>query len=293
MADFLFCGEFMDLSGVLNLIKKEKILFLDVNELCPNPLQPRKNFDIEELNSLSLSIKKHGLIQPISVKRLEPLPHPMPKPSAKYEIIAGERRWRAAVMAGLTHIPCTLFETDRSGSAMLALIENQQRCDLSFFEEAIAMQTILLMTEMTQSELAHALSISQSTLSNKLRLLRLSERERLLAAENNLSERHCRALVRINSEKERYPILNTILRENLSAKQTEDLVESRLSAAPATRPKKQPKKAPRIKGALRDMKPLFNTIDKTVDLLLRSGYCAEWDKQEDENGVTIVLRVRR
>ena len=292
MADFLFCGENMDFSGVLNLIKKEKVLLLDVNELCPNPLQPRKNFDSEELRSLSQSIKKYGLIQPISVKKLEPLPHPFPKTSAKYEIIAGERRWRASMLAGLTHIPCTVFDTDRSGSAMMALIENQQRCDLSFFEEALAMQTLLVMTDLSQSELAHALSISQSTLSNKIRLLRLSERERLIVAEHNLSERHCRALVRISSESERRPILNAILRDNLSAKQTEALIDNLLSpAAPA--PKNQKKKAPKIKGALSDMKPLFNTIDKTVSMLKSTGYNADWTKQEDSDGVTIVLRVRR
>ena len=293
MADFLFCGEYMDFSYVLNMIKKEKVLLLDVNELCPNPLQPRKNFDNEELYALSLSIKKYGLIQPISVKKIESLPHPMPKTNAKYEIIAGERRWRASMLAGLTHIPCTVFETDRHGSAMMALIENQQRSDLSFFEEAIAMQTLLLMSDMTQSELAHALSISQSTLCNKLRMLRLSERERLIVTENHLSERHCRALVRINSEKERYPILNTILRENLSAKQTEDLIEKHLSPCEIAPQKAQKKKSPRIKGALRDMKPLFNTIDKTVNLLKSSGYRAEWSKKEDDDGVTILLRIDR
>lgn len=284
----------MDISAVLNVVKKGKTVLIDVNELTPNPLQPRRVFDRDELNALSVSIKTYGLIQPVAVKRIEPLPHPMPRTKAKYEIIAGERRWRASKMAGLTQIPCTVFDIDRSGSAMMALVENLQRSDLSFFEEALAMQTLLLMTEMSQGELAHALSISQSTLSNKLRLLRLSERERLLAVENSLSERHCRALVRINSEAERSSLFRQVIENRLSAPQTERLIDEYLSKA-ANEPtkKRQKKKKPLIKGSIGNMKLLYNTLDKTVSLLHNSGYDANWDKQELDEELILTIRVAK
>ena len=177
----------MDIA-VLKSRKKEKSVLLPINELTPNPMQPRRKFDSEELISLCESIKVYGVIQPVAVKKIENLPFPMPKTKAKYEIIAGERRWRASRMAGLTHIPCVIFDADRNDSAMMALVENVQRSDLSFFEEALAMQTLMVMTGKSQTELARSLSISQSTLSNKIRLLRLSERERLMAMENGFQK---------------------------------------------------------------------------------------------------------
>ena len=283
----------MDISALLNTVKKDKTVMLNIDDLTPNPLQPRKSFDHEELKALSDSIKTYGLIQPVAVKKIIPLPHPMPKNNAKYEIIAGERRWRASKMAGMSEIPCTVFDTDRQGSAMMALVENLQRSDLTYFEEALAMQTLMLLTDMPQTELAQSLAISQSTLSNKLRLLRLSERERLIAVEHNFSERHCRALVRINSEQERLPILSKIVSEKLSAPETERLVEDTLSKQTNEPTKKAKKKKPQIKGTLGDMRLLYNTIDKAVKVLHNSGYNANWEKQEKENELVLTLTVKK
>ncbi len=287
----------MDIANIVKQKRKEKTVFLQVDELTPNPMQPRKSFDMDELRSLSESIKTYGLIQPVAVKRIEPLPFPMPKSNAKYEIIAGERRWRASKMAGLKAIPCTVFEADRQDSAMMALVENLQRSDLSYFEEAIAMQTLLLMTNSSQSELAKALSITQPTLSNKLRLLKLSERERLMAMENGFSERHCRALVRLESERERRPIMLAIINEKLSASETERMIESYLSndRAGEEKPKKTPqkRKKPFVKGIIKDLKFFFNTLDKSVGLLENSGYNAVWNKTEHDDGVEITIRIGR
>ena len=283
----------MDISAILGTGKKEKTLFIELSEITPNPLQPRRVFDEEELTSLAESIKKYGVIQPITVKRLVPLPPPMPQTNAKYEIIAGERRWRASKLAGLKEIPCRIFETDKQGSAMMALVENIQRSDLSFFEEAIAMQTLLLMTEMPQSELARSLSISQATLSNKLRLLRLSERERLLAIENGFSERHCRALVRIDKERERLPIVCKIISDKLSAPETERLIESYLSnTLPKPKKTRTKTKKPALFGRLRDIKPLYNTLDKAVGMLNSAGYTASWEKCERDDGLTVTIFVK-
>lgn len=284
----------MNFSAVLNVVKKDKTVMLPVDELMPNPLQPRRSFDREELQSLASSIKNYGLIQPVAVKKLEGSDAYTAKKGAKYEIIAGERRWRACKMAGLKQIPCTVFDTDRMGSAMMALVENQQRSDLSFFEEALAMQTLMAATSMPQGELAHALSISQSTLSNKLRLLRLSERERLIASENNFSERHCRALVRINSEQERSAILQKIVVEGLSAPETERIVDEHLSQTPiSSPPQKARKKKPTVKGTIGDMKLLYNTLDKAVGMLKTSGYKASWEKQESDGTLEIRITIRR
>ncbi len=295
MADSLFLVMLMDISSVLYSIKKEKTAFLPIKDLAPNPMQPRRRFDEDELCALSDSIKAYGVIQPIAVKKIEPMPFPMPKPSAKYEIIAGERRWRAAKMAGLTVIPCIVIEADRTDSAILALVENLQRSDLSYFEEAIAMQNLLLMTGKSQSEVARALSISQSTLSNKLRLLKLSERERLMAIENGFSERHCRALVRIESERERRPILLKIIKESLQSAETERLVEEYLSSGfvQNTSVKRKTKKQAFIKGSLKDMKMLFNTVDKAVRFLHTAGYSAEWCKQESGDSIEVRITVSR
>ena len=283
----------MDISAILGTGKKEKTLFIELSEITPNPLQPRRVFDEDELTSLAESIKKYGVIQPIAVKRLVPLPPPMPQTNAKYEIIAGERRWRASRLAGLTSIPCRVFDADKQGSAMMALVENIQRSDLSFFEEAIAMQTLLLMTEMPQSELARSLSISQATLSNKLRLLRLSERERLLAIENGFSERHCRALVRIDKERERLPIVCKIISDRLSAPETERLIESYLSnTLPKPKKPRTKTKKPALLGRLRDIKPLYNTLDKAVGMLNSSGYTASWEKCERDDELTVTISVK-
>ncbi len=284
----------MDISGVLKSLKGGKNITVAIDELTPNPLQPRRVFDEDELYSLAESIKNYGLIQPIAVKKLIPLPHPMPKIEAKYEIIAGERRWRAAKIAGLTEIHCIVFDADRQDSAMMALIENLQRSNLSYFEEALAMQTLLLMSGKTQSELARALSISQSTLSNKLRLLRLSERERLMAIENGFSERHCRALLRIESERERRSVMLAIIKNELQAPDTERLVDEYLSEK-IVLPEKQRerKKNPHIKGAIGDMRFLYNTIDKTVKMLHSSGYIANWSKNEADGTLEVKITVKK
>lgn len=277
----------MDITSVLKSFNKSKTVLINPRDIIPNPLQPRRFFDRTDLQSLASSIKSCGLIQPIAVKRSD-----HQDAEAKYEIIAGERRWRACKMAGLREIPCIVFETDKIGSALMALVENLQRSDLSFFEEALAMQTLLKVTEMPQSELAHSLSISQCTLSNKLRLLRLSERERLIAVENKFSERHCRALVRIDSEQDRAAVLQAVITKKLTAPETERLVDEFLTKKDNLQapPKK---KKPTLKGKLTNMKLLYNTLDRTVSMLQTSGFKASWDKQEDGNSLVVTICVKK
>lgn len=292
MAHPCFMWVYMDISALIKSKTKEKTMFLPIGCLTANPYQPRKHFAEGELCALADSIKNYGLIQPIAVK---PIDNGRYGEGIKYEIIAGERRWRAAKLAGLTEVRCTVFQADRNHSAMMALIENLQRNDLSYFEEATAMQTLLSLTEMTQGQLASALSISQSTLSNKLRLLRLSERERLIAIERGFSERHCRALVRIEKEEERSGLIMQMVQQKMQAPEAEKLVEQYLSASVAETepPKEVPRKRskPLIKGNLKDIRLLFNTVDRAVQLLHSSGYKASWQKEERDGFLEVKISI--
>ena len=289
--------------SLISRSKRIAAVMIDVRDIAPNPMQPRRRFSEDELNELAESIKRFGVIQPVAVRRVEPLPHPHAK-KPKYELIAGERRWRAAKLAGKQTIPCVVIEADADDSAAMALVENLQRCDLSFFEEAAAMQNLLVLTGMTQTELAHMLSITQPALCNKLRLLRINDNERRLIEENSLSERHARALVRIESERDRRAALLKIIDEGLSAQQAEKLaleVSKRGTKAllPGTaestcgtaRLAKHAKKQS-IKGTIKDIRILYNTIERAVALLNAAGMAAEWEKREDDSAISVTINVK-
>lgn len=289
--------------SLISRSKRIAAVMIDVRDIAPNPMQPRRRFSEDGLNELAESIKRFGVIQPVAVRRVEPLPHPHAK-KPKYELIAGERRWRAAKLAGKQTIPCVVIEADADDSAAMALVENLQRCDLSFFEEAAAMQNLLVLTGMTQTELAHMLSITQPALCNKLRLLRINDNERRLIEENSLSERHARALVRIESERDRRAALLKIIDEGLSAQQAEKLaleVSKRGTKAllpdaaeskngTARLPKHAKKQS--IKGAIKDIRILYNTIERAVALLNAAGMAAEWEKREDGSAISVTINVK-
>jgi len=281
----MLCGEFK---------RKDKILMLSVSDIAPNPLQPRKSFDEEEITFLAESIKQFGIIQPIAVKSREDAPclqlNNEKIYAASYEIIAGERRWRAARRLGLKKIPCMVFETDKLGSAMLALVENIQRKELGIFEEATALQNLLLMTEMTQNELARRLAVSQSNISNKLRLLKLSAEERALISSASLTERHARALVRVESERSRIALTKRIIEKNLSALETEKLIDDYLRGDFS---KEKPQgKITRI-GVIKDIRFFFNTLDRAISLLGDAGIKAKSEKTEYDDYLEIVIKVAK
>ena len=213
--------------------KTQKIHLLSVEELAPNGMQPRKMFSEEGLLALSESIKLHGFLQPITVRRADPLPFPEGITAPTFEIIAGERRWRAAKLAGLEKVPCVIREADKEESAYLALIENIQRKDLGFFEEAEALRNLLLMTDYSQGELAEKLSISPSALSNKLRLLSLPGNQREMILKAGLGERHARAFLKIRDDAARQKAIRKAAEEGLTAKATEALADSVAGAVTA------------------------------------------------------------
>ena len=271
--------------------QKEKILYLPTQELAPNGMQPRKHFDRQELLALADSIKKHGFLQPITVRVADKLPLPEELNAPGFEIIAGERRWRAAKMAGLEKVPCVIREADREESAYLALVENLQRKDLGFFEEAEALRNLLLMSSMTQNEMAERLSLSPSALSNKLRLLTLTAAERQLILEHHLSERHARAILKIRDSSMRRDAIGQIAAEGLTAMESE-LLADRLNGKQTAfvEEKKAPVKQQRI-CLIRDVRFFLNTVDRAVCLLKEAGFEVEKVQSETENGYDIHLMV--
>lgn len=207
----------------------QKVVMLPLGCIIPNKAQPRTNFDESAIYSLSQSIKENGVIQPVCVR----------KNGAVYEIISGERRCRASKLAGLSEIPCIIMDVDDEKSAVLALIENIQRSDLSFFEEAIAINKLITEYGLTQQEAARQLGKAQSTVANKLRLLRFTDAERNILAGSNITERQARALIRIEDPSQRIKVLHEVVRRDLNLEQTELLVNNTISKVTASRNRPQ------------------------------------------------------
>ena len=272
-------------------ITKSEIMQVLVSKIIPNPNQPRKFFAEDGILRLADSIKQHGFLQPITVRVADKLPLPEELNSPGFEIIAGERRWRAAKLAGLTKVPCIIREADREESAYLALIENLQRKDLGFFEEAEALRNLLLMTAMTQNEMAERLSLSPSALSNKLRLLTLSSTERNLILEHQLSERHARAILKIRDSAMRVEAIRQIATEGMTAIEAESLA-NRLGGKQTAfvEEQKAPVKQQRI-CLISDVRFFLNTVDRAVGLLKEAGFGVEKVQSETENGYEIRLSV--
>ena len=197
---------------------RNEILLINVNMIVPNIYQPRKYFNNASLMELADSIKHNGILQPLSVRLM----------GERYELVAGERRWRAAKSIGLDRVPCTILEITDKQAAELALLENLQREDLNFIEEAEAYYNLISEHGFTQEQLAVRMGKKQSTIANKLRLLKLSSSVRLLLLENNLTERHARALLPLLDEELQVKIVNKVIKSNLTVKETEALINKEL-----------------------------------------------------------------
>lgn len=249
-----------------------QIFLIPIESIYPNPNQPRVHFDLRELESLSESIAVNGILQPLSVRRDE---------DGLYRLIAGERRLRAAKMAGLSCVPCIELNAGEECSAIFALLENLQRQDLSFFEEAAGIARLLSEYGMTQEETARHLGKAQSTLSNKLRLLRLPEDIRRQIAEAGLTERHARALLKLD-EDDLPEALKFIISKNLNVTQTEHLIDELLL------PKKSHKTPKRL---FKDVRIFINTINHAIDTMKQSGIRAESKKLETDEYIEYTVRI--
>lgn len=258
--------------------KRKKIgvvLMLAPEEILPNPNQPRRHFDPKELQALADSISENGVLQPLTVRALE---------GGCYELIAGERRLRASQMAGLEVVPCLTADISRERSAIFALVENLQRQDLGFFEEAEGIAQLMVTCELTQEQAARALGLAPSTLSNKLRLLKLAPSLRAQIDSAGLTERHARALLRLESEETRQRVLTTIIERQLNVQDTDRLIEALCTAAP------KPSKRPAI-TLVRDVRLFVNTIHHAVDAMRSSGIAAVAEKTETEEDLVYTVRI--
>ena len=209
------------MNGIFKPKEKEvgKVVMLELASLRPNKSQPRIEFNDAAIKSLAESIRENGILQPICVRRN----------GALFEIISGERRVRAAKLIGLQDVPCIIMSVDDEQSAVLALIENIQRKDLSYFEEALAIEKLITVYGLTQESAAERLGKAQSTVANKLRLLRFTDAERTLLINGNLSERQALALIRISEPHIRITVLEKIIAGKLNLDQTEKLVNDTLA----------------------------------------------------------------
>ena len=260
--------------------KNLKIKYININKIRPNPYQPRKSFDKGALEELASSIQEHGLMQPITVRAV----------GDNYELIAGERRLKASKLIGLEEIPAVIVEVSNQNSAVLALIENLQRENLNFIEESQAYHNIMKDHGYTQQELAKSIGKNQSTVANKLRLLKLPESIINKLIENNLSERHARALLRLPDKKLQLKVLNRIIAQGLSVKRTEEMIDKILiSTTQEDKIKKQ--KDQKIKMFLKDIRLFTNTITQAVDIIQKSGVDAKYTMQEKSDGYEIKIKI--
>ena len=258
---------------ILHFGEKNRIVEINVDQIVPNPAQPRHNFDELELENLSQSIRVNGLIQPLTVRRS----------AGGYEMIAGERRLRACKMAGMATVPCIVNDCSADASAVMAMTENLQRQDLNMFEEAEGIRKLIETWSVTQEEAAYRLGKSQSTVANKLRLLRLSEKERRRISDAGLTERHARALVRIDDPEVRSNALGTIIEHHYNVRQTDDYVMKLLVGGETTRQHKT--------FIIKDVRIFLNTISHAVKTMKQSGILAQTLQSETDDYIECVVRI--
>lgn len=252
-----------------------KVVQIDINEIDPNPHQPRTEFEGGDIFSLSESIRQNGILQPLTVRKVED----------RYEIIAGERRLRAAKLAKLQYVPCIVMNVSERNSAILALVENIQRQDLSFFDEASAIEKLINFYGMTQEDAAIKLGKAQSTIANKLRLLRLSDEEKLVITRYNLTERHARALLKLGSPEDRMLIINRIVKYKLNVEKTEQIIEEYIEQ---NNVKESYRKRSKV---FSDVRLFINSINKAVETMKAAGISADSCKIQYDDFVEYRVRI--
>lgn len=267
-------------------LSKEKggtLCCLPVHAISPNPYQPRRSFDTDLLAELAESIKKYGVLQPVTVRRLN---------DGNYELIAGERRLRACLMAGLRKIPAIVVDLSDNDSAVVALVENIQRENLNFMEEAEAYRNLLYNHGLTQEELAASLGKTQSAVANKIRLLKLSRVIREIIKENNLTERHARAILRLDDEKQQIKALEKITDKNLNVRQTDELIDDMLNKQKSL--KNSSFIIPNFSSSSpKDMRLFTNTLRHAIDLIRRQGIDATSIETEYDDYIEYIITVSK
>ena len=254
-----------------------EILHLPLGIVNSNPYQPRRIFERESLEELAASIQTYGVLQPISVRHIN---------GAGYELVAGERRLRACKIAGLSTIPAIVVDITDHDSAVLAMIENLQRQDLHFFEEAHGLANLMSDYGFTQEALAGRIGKSQSTIANKIRIMRLPKTVQRLIVDNELTERHARALLKLGSEEAQLEVLTKVIKQNLTVRKTEALIEATLSPSTQAVSGSAP-----FKAYIRDIRILTNSIKENLDMVRQSGIDTQFDMEQTDTGYSIHIRL--
>ena len=252
-----------------------KVLFLPVDAIVPNPDQPRKRFSQAELEELAGSIQALGVLQPLTVRRR----------SGGWELVAGERRLRAARLAGLSQVPCLSIQTDSQSSSLLALVENLQRKDLDFWEEAKALRRLIDTYSLSQEEVARRIGKSQSAVANKLRLLKLPEGVLEQMCQSGCTERHARALLRLEEPQDQVQAAAQVVERHLTVAQTEALVESMVARQQTAR------KKPTF--LIRDVRLFLNTITRSLDLMRSAGVDAQCRRTDTDQEILLTIHIPR
>ncbi len=270
------------LGKMLGIKNELKIIALPLEDIFRSPYQPRKVFKEEDLWELAQSIKNYGVIQPIIVRQFE----------NKYQIVAGERRFRACKMLGRKEIPAIIQQINDEKAAEITVIENLQRKELNFFEEAIAYSQLMNFFGLTQDEIAARVGKSQSAIANKLRLLKLPEEVRDKILPDMISERHARALLKLNTKEMQLAILNQIYEKDLTVKQTEDLV---LKASQNNIPQDDHKSdaGQNISLIIRDTRIFLNTIRETVKRAKQTGVEIVMLENDNEDEYEVLIKIAK
>ena len=246
-----------------------RVVFLPARAIKPNPAQPRRIFDPQALEELTESIRQHGIIQPLSVRRV----------GTSYELIAGERRLRAAQAAGLSEIPCIVMNMDDRESGVVALVENLQRQDLDFVEEALGISQLIQLQNLSQEQAARMLGKSQSAVANKLRLLRHSPEGLRAVREAGLTERHARALLKLPTEPQKLAAVARIAQLGLSVAQTEAFIRQTLQGTPREKP-----------GRV-NLGGFFNNLNQTLARFQSAGIPAISERRETESEIVLTITI--
>lgn len=260
--------------AVKSVLESSRVLFVPVGQIRPNPSQPRRVFDLATLQELADSIAQYGVLQPLTVR----------KSTAGFELVAGERRLRAAKMAGLPVVPCIVAAVDEQDSCMLAMVENLQRRDLDYIEQAEALARLMQSFHLSQEQAARKIGKSQSAVANKLRLLQHSPAVLQALREGGLSERHARALLRVPGEQERLRVIALISQGDWTVAKTEQYIDGLCRPAP-------PERRELTGFKLRDMRVFFNSVDHQITLIRAAGIDASSERRETDAEIILTVRI--
>ncbi|QST00065.1 nucleoid occlusion protein [Pontibacillus sp. ALD_SL1] len=257
----------------------DEVIQLPVHTIQPNRYQPRTIFNHDKIEELAQTIQTHGMIQPIVVRKMQ-------GENAGYELIAGERRWRAVQHLGWENVSAIIREMDEAQTASVALIENLQREELTVIEEAMAYAKLLEIHNLTQEALAQRLGKSQSTIANKLRLLKLPDVVQQAILDKKITERHARALIALKDPEKQEQLLQEIIEKSLNVKQTEEKIAKMREGE-----QKPQKRKPQLKGISKDMRIAMNTIKQSLTMVSDTGIDLETDEEDYDDYYQITIKI--